>query len=111
MPGTVEGPVLRRRLAARWRSSSGRLTCFVWVFVTFFAFFKIVEALMGNRVSAEVEIEGLDIPGDGRARLSRLRAGTVDAGGGTTRRHGGSCCRATRCSVEAAFRDEDAAKL
>ena len=25
-------------------------------------FFKIVEALMGNRVSAEVELEGLDIP-------------------------------------------------
>ena len=40
----------------------GTLTCFVWVFVTFFAFFKIVEALMGNRVSAEVELEGLDIP-------------------------------------------------
>ena len=30
--------------------------------MTFFAFFKIVEALMGNRVSAEVELEGLDIP-------------------------------------------------
>ena len=40
----------------------GTLTCIVWVFVTFFVFFKIVEALMGNRVSAEVEIEGLDIP-------------------------------------------------
>ena len=25
-------------------------------------FFKIVEALMGNRVSAEVELGGLDIP-------------------------------------------------
>ena len=40
----------------------GTATCFVWVFVTFFAFFKIVEALMGNRVAADVEIEGLDIP-------------------------------------------------
>ena len=28
----------------------------------FFAFFKVVEAIMGNRVSAEVELEGLDIP-------------------------------------------------
>jgi ammonium transporter, Amt family len=40
----------------------GTATCFVWVFATFFAFFKIVEALMGNRVPADVELQGLDIP-------------------------------------------------
>jgi Amt family ammonium transporter len=40
----------------------GVVTCFIWVFVTFFAFFKIVEAVMGNRVAPEVELEGLDIP-------------------------------------------------
>ena len=40
----------------------GTLTCFVFVFVSFFVFFKVVEALMGNRVSAAVELEGLDIP-------------------------------------------------
>jgi Amt family ammonium transporter len=40
----------------------GTLTCLVFVFAMFFAFFKIVEALMGNRVSAEAELEGLDIP-------------------------------------------------
>ena len=35
---------------------------FVFVFVMFFVFFKVVEATMGNRVSAEAELEGLDIP-------------------------------------------------
>ena len=34
----------------------------MFVFVTFYVFFKVVDAVMGNRVSAEVEIEGLDMP-------------------------------------------------
>jgi Amt family ammonium transporter len=61
VPGTVRGLFYgdASQLAAQ---AIGTLTCFVWVFATFFAFFKIVEALMGNRVSAEVELEGLDIP-------------------------------------------------
>ncbi len=59
--GTVRGLFYgdASQLAAQ---AIGTLTCFVWVFVTFFAFFKVVEALMGNRVSAAVELEGLDIP-------------------------------------------------
>jgi len=40
----------------------GTLTCAVFVFVSFFVFFKLVDAIMGNRVSADVELEGLDIP-------------------------------------------------
>jgi Amt family ammonium transporter len=61
VPGTVRGLFYgdASQLAAQ---AVGTLTCFVWVFVTFFAFFKIVEALMGNRVPAAVELEGLDIP-------------------------------------------------
>jgi Amt family ammonium transporter len=61
VPGTVRGLFYgdASQLAAQ---AIGTLTCFIWVFVTFFAFFKIVEALMGNRVSASVELEGLDIP-------------------------------------------------
>jgi Amt family ammonium transporter len=61
VPGTVRGLFYgdASQLAAQ---AVGTVTCFVWVFVTFFAFFKIVEALMGNRVSAAVELEGLDIP-------------------------------------------------
>jgi Amt family ammonium transporter len=34
----------------------------VWVFVTAYMFFWIVEKLIGNRVSAEVELQGLDVP-------------------------------------------------
>jgi Amt family ammonium transporter len=40
----------------------GTVTCVVFVFVAFYAFFKLVDVTIGNRVSAEVEIEGLDIP-------------------------------------------------
>jgi Amt family ammonium transporter len=40
----------------------GVTTCFVFVFGVFYAFFKLVDAVIGNRVSAEVELEGLDMP-------------------------------------------------
>ncbi len=40
----------------------GIVACWVWVFPLFYAFFKVVDALVGNRVSAEAEIEGLDMP-------------------------------------------------
>ena len=61
VPGTVRGLFYgdASQLAAQ---AIGTLPCFIWVFVPFFAFFKIVEALMGNRVPANVELEGLDIP-------------------------------------------------
>jgi Amt family ammonium transporter len=39
----------------------GTATCLVFVFISFYAFFKIVGALIGNRVSTQVEIEGLDL--------------------------------------------------
>jgi Amt family ammonium transporter len=39
----------------------GTLTCFVFVFVTMYAFFKLVDVILGNRVSAEVELAGLDL--------------------------------------------------
>ncbi len=61
VPGTVKGLLYgdASQLAAQ---AVGTLTCFVFVFVAFYAFFKLVEVTMGNRVSAEAEIEGLDIP-------------------------------------------------
>ena len=40
----------------------GIVTCLVFVFSAFFLFFKAVDVLIGNRVSAEVEIAGLDLP-------------------------------------------------
>jgi ammonium transporter, Amt family len=61
VPGTVKGLFYGdgSQLIAQ---GIGTLTCLVFVFVMFFAFFKVVEALMGNRVSAETELQGLDIP-------------------------------------------------
>jgi Amt family ammonium transporter len=40
----------------------GALTCIVFVFVSFYVFFKIVDAIIGNRVSVETELAGLDLP-------------------------------------------------
>ncbi len=40
----------------------GTVTCFVFIFSAFYAFFKLVDVTLGNRVSAEVELAGLDIP-------------------------------------------------
>lgn len=40
----------------------GALTSFVFIFVASMIFFKIVDMLVGNRVPAEVELEGLDVP-------------------------------------------------
>jgi Amt family ammonium transporter len=40
----------------------GTVTCFVFIFALFYVFFKVVDAVVGNRVSAEVELEGLDVP-------------------------------------------------
>ena len=61
VPGTVKG-ILYGDASQLMAQFVGVGTCFVFVFVAFFAFFKIVEATMGNRVSAEAELEGLDIP-------------------------------------------------
>jgi len=60
VPGTVKG--LFYGDASQFGAQCiGTLTCIAFVFVSFFVFFKVVDALMGNRVSAEVELEGLDI--------------------------------------------------
>jgi ammonium transporter, Amt family len=40
----------------------GTLTCFVFIFGISYVFFKVLDLVMGMRVSAEVEIEGLDVP-------------------------------------------------
>ena len=38
------------------------LVNFLFVFIASFIFFKVIEMLIGNRVSAEVELGGLDVP-------------------------------------------------
>jgi Amt family ammonium transporter len=40
----------------------GTLTCLVFIFVASYAFFKVYDLVFGMRVSAEVELEGLDVP-------------------------------------------------
>jgi ammonium transporter, Amt family len=57
--GTVKGLFYgdASQLAAQ---SIGVLTNIVFVFASFYLFFTIVEKTMGNRVSAEAELEGLD---------------------------------------------------
>jgi Amt family ammonium transporter len=39
----------------------GLVVCFAFAFAAFYAFFKLVGVVIGNRVSAEVELEGLDL--------------------------------------------------
>jgi Amt family ammonium transporter len=41
------------------------VVCFVFVFIAAFVAFKIIEVLIGNRVSPEAELTGLDIPETG----------------------------------------------
>ena len=40
----------------------GTLTCFVFIFAISWVFFKVLDAVIGMRVSAEEELEGLDVP-------------------------------------------------
>jgi Amt family ammonium transporter len=62
----------------------GTLTCCVFVFVTMAVFFKLVDVVIGNRVSAEVEIAGLDLAEVGALAypefvLSSSGVGGIDA--------------------------------
>jgi len=61
VPGTVKG-LFYGAPSQFVAEAIGVVVCFIWVFVTFYIFFKIVDAILGNRVPAEVELAGLDIP-------------------------------------------------
>ena len=41
--------------------SIGTVTCIIFVFTSFYIYFKVADKILGNRVSAEEEIEGLDL--------------------------------------------------
>ena len=61
VPGTVKG--LFYGDASQFGAQCiGTLTCFIFVFAVMYAFFKISNKITPIRVSAEVEMEGLDIP-------------------------------------------------
>jgi Amt family ammonium transporter len=86
VPGTVRGLLYGdpSQLAAQ---AVGTITCVVWVFTLFYAFFKVVDAVMGNRVAPEVELEGLDIPEMGALAYPDFVLGPGTAVGGGTVAH------------------------
>jgi Amt family ammonium transporter len=60
--GTVTGLFYGGGLSQFWAECVGVITCFVTLSVISLIVYKIAEAFVGNRVSEEVEIEGLDVP-------------------------------------------------
>jgi Amt family ammonium transporter len=45
-----------------WAELIGVATCFITLSVLSFVVFKIADAIVGNRIEEETEIEGLDVP-------------------------------------------------
>ena len=62
VPGTVRGLFYGGGLSQFWAELIGVTTCFVTLSVLSLIVYGIAEKLVGNRVSKEVEIEGLDVP-------------------------------------------------
>lgn len=60
--GTVKGLFYGGGLGQFWAELIGVITCFITLSVLSIICYKIAEVLVGNRVSLEVEIEGLDVP-------------------------------------------------
>ncbi|HVU34867.1 MAG TPA: ammonium transporter [Opitutaceae bacterium] len=60
--GTVRGLFYGGGMGQFWAELIGVTTCFVTLSVLSIIVYKFVEVTVGNRVSLEVEIEGLDIP-------------------------------------------------
>jgi Amt family ammonium transporter len=61
VPGTVRGLLYGGGWSQLGAEAIGTLVCVAFTFVAFFAFFKVVGYLIGNRVPANVELEGLDV--------------------------------------------------
>jgi Amt family ammonium transporter len=60
--GTVRGLFYGGGMGQFWAELIGVTTCFVTLSVIAIIVYKIAEVTVGNRVSVEVEIEGLDVP-------------------------------------------------
>jgi len=60
--GTVTGLFYGAGWSQFVAEAIGVVTCFVTLSIISFIVFKIAEVIVGNRVSKEVEIEGLDVP-------------------------------------------------
>lgn len=62
VPGTVRGLFYGGGFSQLWAECIGVITCFVTLSILSLIAYRIAESMVGNRVSVEVEIEGLDIP-------------------------------------------------
>ena len=60
--GTVKGLFYGGGLGQFWAELIGVTVCFITVSILSFIVYFIAEKIVGNRVSLEVEIEGLDVP-------------------------------------------------
>ncbi len=60
--GTVKGLFYGGGMGQFWAELIGVTTCFVTLSILAWIVYKIAEVTVGNRVSVEVEIEGLDVP-------------------------------------------------
>jgi Amt family ammonium transporter len=60
--GTVKGLFYGGGMSQFWAELIGVVTCFITLSILSFIVYKIAEVIVGNRVSLEVEIEGLDVP-------------------------------------------------
>ncbi len=60
--GTVKGLFYGGGMSQFWAELVGVVTCFVTLTILSFIAYYIAEWTVGNRVSLEVEIEGLDVP-------------------------------------------------
>jgi Amt family ammonium transporter len=60
--GTVKGLFYGGGMSQFWAEFIGVATCFVTLSALSLLVYYIAEALVGNRVSQEIEIEGLDLP-------------------------------------------------
>jgi Amt family ammonium transporter len=60
--GTVRGLFYGGGLSQFWAEVIGVVTCFITLSIISIIVYKIVELIVGNRVSIETEMDGLDIP-------------------------------------------------
>jgi Amt family ammonium transporter len=71
--GTVTGLFYgKHEMGQFWAELIGVTTCFVTLSILAWIVYKIAEVTVGNRVSIEVEIEGLDVPEMGVAGYSGM---------------------------------------
>ncbi len=68
----------------------GSLTCILFVFAMFYAFFKVCDVIWGIRVAEETELEGLDIPEVGALAYPEFSIIPTHGFGGGSSGSGGS---------------------